>query len=324
MSFEIGIRSDCADRGSPLRSADASRVGIGHALVDDCTSEEVCTLLIEYAARGGKSAHVITPNAQHIVLLEKDLHFRQVYREADLVIADGASLLLAARLFGKELRERVAGVDIFRRLSCLAAQNELRVFLLGGRPGSADLAADALRREFPGLDCTTFCPPYGFEKSEIELKRVAEEIEKAKPHLLFVGLGAPKQENWIYNHGLKLSVPVSVGVGGSFEFVGGLVSRAPHWIRNLSLEWFYRLCCEPRRLWRRYLIGNCQFAFIVLHQRVRRAILNLCIRLVRQGKFAAELDEVMLSRSDDSDWLDSQLENLRRTRPPEHLSPVAR
>ena len=109
-----------------------------------------------------------------------------------------------------------------------------------------------------------------------------------------MALGAPKQEYWIYEHGLHLSVPVCIGVGGSFEIVGGIVPRAPLWTQNIGCEWLYRLCREPRRMWRRYLIGNLEFAAIVLRQRIRRVFLDAFVQFVNEDRFAAELSELTL------------------------------
>ena len=187
----------------------------------------------------------------------------------------------------------------------LAAKNDLRVFLLGGRPGSADLAADVLRVEYAGLKCSTYCPPLGFERSASGLRQTAEAIVAAQPDILFVAFGAPKQEYWIYEHGLRLSVPVCIGVGGSFEIVGGVVPRAPQWTQNIGCEWLYRFSREPRRMWRRYLIGNMEFAAIVLRQRVRRAFLDTFVHYVNEDRFAAELSELTLLPHDIS--LDSPI-----------------
>jgi N-acetylglucosaminyldiphosphoundecaprenol N-acetyl-beta-D-mannosaminyltransferase len=279
---------------SALRHAGMDRVGIGYALVDNCSSREACTAIIEHAKLGGEPAYATTANAQHIVLLDRDRRLREIYDRADLVVPDGVSLLLAARLYGRSLQERVAGVDMFQTLCGLAAENGLHVFLLGGRPGSADLASIALKQRFPALQTSTYCPPLGFEKTMAGLKETAQAIRAASPDLLFVAFGAPKQEYWIYEHGLQLSVPVCVGVGGSFEMVAGVVRRAPLWIQKLNCEWLYRLCLEPRRLWRRYLIGNLEFAAIVIRQRVRRAFLDAFFALVDKDIFAAELREPRL------------------------------
>jgi len=210
------------------------------------------------------------------------------------VIPDGISLLIAARLYGRSLQQRIAGVDIFKLLCGLAAEADLQVFLLGGRPGSAELAAAALKADYPTLRSSTYCPPLGFEQSADGLKRTADAITAARPNILFVALGAPKQEFWIYEHGLQLSVPVCIGVGGSFEIVGGIVPRAPLWTQNIGCEWLYRLWREPRRMWRRYLIGNLEFAAIVLRQRIRRAFLDAFVQFVNEDRFAAELSELTL------------------------------
>ena len=283
-----------ASSRTSLRGPNVARIGVGHALIDNCSQQQVCASLIAHAQACGKPAYVLTPNAQHIVLLEKERRLQEVYDHADLVIPDGISLLIAARLYGRSLRERIAGVDLFRVLCGCAAGADLRVFLLGGRPGSAELAAAVLKNDYPGLKCDTYCPPLGFEQSSASLKETANAIITAQPDILFVAFGAPKQEYWIYEHGLQLSVPVCIGVGGSFEIVGGVVPRAPLWAQNIGCEWLYRLCREPRRMWRRYLIGNLEFATIVLRQSIRRALLDAFVHFVNEDRFAAELSELAL------------------------------
>jgi N-acetylglucosaminyldiphosphoundecaprenol N-acetyl-beta-D-mannosaminyltransferase len=281
-----------------LRGSDVARIGVGHALIDNCSSEQVCASIIAHAQNRGKPAYVITSNAQHIVLLEKERSLQAIYDHADLVIPDGISLLIAARLYGRSLKQRVAGVDIFKELCGLSAKNDLHVFLLGGRPGSAELAATVMKDSYPNLKYSTYCPPLGFEQSTVGLKQTASAIIAAQPDILFVAFGAPKQEYWIYEHGLQLSVPVCIGVGGSFEIVGGVVPRAPLWAQNIGCEWLYRLCREPRRMWRRYLIGNLEFAAIVLRQRIRRAFLNVFVQFVNEDRFAAELSELTQAPQD--------------------------
>ena len=277
-----------------LRGSNVARIGVGHALVDNCSSDQVCASIITHARNQGKPAYVLTPNAQHIVLLEKERRLQEIYDHADLVIPDGISLLIAARLYGRSLQQRVAGVDIFKQLCGLAAEDGLHVFLLGGRPGSAELASANLQGAHPNLRCSTYCPPLGFEQDAAALQETADAIRAAQPDILFVAFGAPKQEYWIYEHGLQLSVPVCIGVGGSFEIVGGVVPRAPQWAQNIGCEWLYRLCMEPRRMWRRYLIGNLEFATIVLRQRIRRFVLDSFVHFVNEDRFAAELSELAL------------------------------
>jgi N-acetylglucosaminyldiphosphoundecaprenol N-acetyl-beta-D-mannosaminyltransferase len=260
--------------------------------VDDCSFQQACENIVAHARNGGRPAFVTTANAQHIVLLEEDKRLRAIYSSADLIVPDGFSLLLAARFSGLSLRERVTGVDMFQALCGLAAKNDLHVFLLGGRPNSANRTAAVLKSKFPQLRVSTYCPPLDFEKSASGLEDTARAIRAARPDLVFVALGAPKQEYWIHEHGLKLPVPVFMGVGGTFEMVSGMVSRAPVWMQKAGLEWFYRLCLEPRRMWRRYLIGNLTFAAVIVRQRARRLLLQTFLRYMRDDCFAAELGEL--------------------------------
>src|SRR5882757_6787928 len=153
-----------------LRPNIRNRVGIGHALIDDCSFDQACELIVAHARSGGRPSFVTTANAQHIVLLENDKRLRNIYDRADLIVADGYSLLLAARFSGRSLRERVTGVDMFQSLCGLAAKQGLHVFLLGGRPNAANQAADVLKTRWPALCVTTYCPPLGFENSHKELE----------------------------------------------------------------------------------------------------------------------------------------------------------
>lgn len=268
MSALPQIRSAKVERQKSLRLLDTSRIAIGRALIDVCSFQQAQAAVLAHAGTRSESVCVLTPNAQHVVLLDQDRHFREIYDSAALVVPDGASLLFAAHLLGRSLKERVTGVDLFESLCAGAAAANLKVFFLGGRTGSADLAAILLRRRYPGLTVETYCPPLGFERDLAELSRVDAIIRRFEPNIVFVGLGAPKQEYWMYDHGRKLGPSVLIGVGGSFELVTGIVRRAPRWLQAIGLEWLYRLYQEPRRLWRRYLFGNLQFLKIVLQQRL--------------------------------------------------------
>ena len=246
------------------------RILIGRALVHSCRFDEVVEAIVRDSATGEEPKYVVTPNAQHVVLLDKDKYLQQIFSQATFVLPDGFSLLLAARIMGHHILERIAGVDLFEALCRRAACEGLRIFLLGGCPGSADRAAEKLRTRYHGLIvCGTCCPPLGFENDPSQQRNIEECIKSARPHLLFVAFGAPKQEYWMYKYSRKLGVPVAMGVGGSFEMVGGVVARAPKWLQESGLEWLYRLLREPRRLWRRYLVGHFQFALIVLRQRLK-------------------------------------------------------
>ena len=257
--------TQCINLPSPTVSID--RVKIGRAFVDALDFSEAVEALVEHAASRKSATYVVTPNAQHVVMLEDDTRFREYYEHAGMVLADGVSLLVAAKILGTKLKERVNGTNLFTNLCERAAQEGLSVFLLGSRPGVADLAAKKLQARYPNLIVAGTCsPPEGFETQQELLEEVGQKVLSARPHILFVGLGAPKQESWMFQHGRSLGVPVSVGVGGSFDLVSGRLPRAPQWMQDWGFEWLFRLVVEPGRLWRRYLIGNARFIAIVLGQ----------------------------------------------------------
>ena len=185
-----------------LRGAQFARIGVGHAFIDNCSSEQVCASIIAHAQNRGRPAYVITPNAQHIVLLEKDRRLQEVYAHADLVIPDGISLLIAARFTAVRFNSALRA-SIFSKCCVVARRKQICMFPAGGRPGSAELAA-GLEGHYPPLRCTTYCPPFGFEQDAAALKQTADAINAAQPDILFVAFGAPKQEYWIYEHGLQL------------------------------------------------------------------------------------------------------------------------
>lgn len=246
------------------------RVNICGIYVDTYTLDEIVDLIVNHAlSSNATSKYVVTPNAHHILLLKNDPYFREIYRNAFLVVPDGVSFLWAGNFLGTPFQGRVNGTDLFERLCAVAAKERLGVFLLGGRPGAADGAARVLKDRHRHLSIVGIdCPPYGFEEDRKELKRINTKIEAASPHFLFVGLGAPKQEKWIYENIEELDVPISVGIGVSFEFVAGMVGRSPEWMQKVGLEWLFRLLIEPRRLWKRYLVGNPLFLWWVLKQRL--------------------------------------------------------
>jgi N-acetylglucosaminyldiphosphoundecaprenol N-acetyl-beta-D-mannosaminyltransferase len=244
------------------------RVNICDIEVDSYSYEQVVEVISHQAQTGQTPEYVVTPNAQHIVLLQSDQHFRDVYRKAFLSVPDGVPLLWAARFLKTPLSGRVNGTDLFEKLCEVAAQKDLKVFLLGGRPGIAEKTKGVLQQRHPQLKVVgTYCPPYGFESDAAELERINHAIQSTAPHILFVALGAPKQEFWIYNNYQSLGVPVSLGIGGSFEFVSGVVPRAPKLMQQIGMEWFFRLLMEPRRLWKRYVVCNTLFIWLILKQR---------------------------------------------------------
>lgn len=253
-----------------MASAPGTRVHIAGTEVDRCTMDEAVRRIVARARAGGPPVQVVTPNAQHVVLVEESPRFRGIYESAWLVVADGMSLVWASRLLGDPLPERIGGVDLFEGVCAAAAPWGLSIFLLGGRPGAADAAARILLERYPGLVIAgTHCPPLGFETDPVLAELAVSSVRDAAPDILFVALGAPKQEFWIDDHARRLGVPVSAGVGAAFELVAGFVRRAPKWMQRAGIEWVFRIGQEPRRLWKRYALTNPRFLRLALRQYMR-------------------------------------------------------
>ena len=219
--------------------------------------------LLESYAAGEERRHVVTVNPEFCVQALRNAEFKRVLNQADLSLPDGVGLVWAAKLLGKPLRGRVPGVDIVENLAGLAAVRRYRLFFLGAAPGVAEAAARVLERRYPGLEVAG-C--YGGSPQPEEDDETVATVNAARPHFLFVAYGAPQQDLWIVRNRSRLQVPVAMGVGGSFDYISGRVSRAPAWMRNLGLEWLYRLVREPWR-WRR-MLRLPYFAWRVIGQRL--------------------------------------------------------
>jgi N-acetylglucosaminyldiphosphoundecaprenol N-acetyl-beta-D-mannosaminyltransferase len=186
------------------------------------------------------------------VLFQHRADLRAAYSDASLVLADGAPIVLASRLLGHGLPERVAGSDLVPQLfgtECRA----LKVFLLGAAPGVAEVAAAEIHRRWPQVNVVgTYAPPLGFEHDEAENSRIFSAITAAQPDLLIVGFGAPKQELWVHRHRHELQAKVAICAGATIDFLAGEKRRSPVWMRRFGLEWLHRVATEPRRLAARY------------------------------------------------------------------------
>lgn len=244
------------------------RVKVGDISLDRFTMNETVELAFANLNHEHARAVVIeTVNAQFICLARAKRQFSELVSKADMVVADGMSVVAASRLLGHPCPERVAGVDLLVNLCERAAQTGASVYFLGGKPGAAEKTAMRLCAQFPGLNVTGIdCPPMGFDKNPIQMAAVPASITSVAPDFLFVGLGAPKQEIWINQYASVLPVKTMIGVGGSFEMLSGELPRAPRWMQRACLEWLFRLRLEPGRLWKRYPIGNLRFMQIVAFQ----------------------------------------------------------
>jgi N-acetylglucosaminyldiphosphoundecaprenol N-acetyl-beta-D-mannosaminyltransferase len=197
---------------------------------------------------------VVTPNVDHIVMLQHHAGLIAAYRDAGMILADGIPVLWSSRLLGQPLPERVAGSDLVPELfSATNAERPLRVYLLGAPPGVADRAADNIRRRWPAVEIGgTYSPPLGFDRNPAECDSILARIAEAAPDVLIVGLGAPKQELWVHKYRERLAAKAVLCVGATIDFLAGERRRAPLWMQDAGLEWLYRVASEPRRLAARY------------------------------------------------------------------------
>lgn len=224
--------------------------------IDNITMDEAVNR-VDHMIRTGMNQYVVTPNVDHIVRLEKDALFREIYDHAALVLTDGQPLIWISRLIGTPIVEKVSGSDLFPRVCERASEKGYRIFLLGAMEGVAVRAAANLQKKYPDLTIVgTYSPPLGFEKNAEEQEHIADIIQKARPHILAIGLGTPKQEKYFYRNREKLQVPVTLHIGGAIDFEAGDIKRAPVWVSHMGFEWLYRLLKEPGRMWKRYLIDD--------------------------------------------------------------------
>lgn len=233
-----------------------SRIKFMNTEIDNLTMDDALQA-IDSLIQENRNAYVVTPNVDHIVQLERGGELCRVYKEADLILTDGKPLIWIARWYGTPIKEKISGSDLFPRLCELAAGKGYRMFFLGAAEGVAAKAAANLSRRFAGLNVAgTYSPPFGFEKDPAEAEKIKDMIKSAKPHILIVGLGCPKQELFILHNREKLGVPVSLGLGASLDFEAGTVRRAPRWMADHGLEWLFRITQDPKRMAKRYLIDD--------------------------------------------------------------------
>jgi N-acetylglucosaminyldiphosphoundecaprenol N-acetyl-beta-D-mannosaminyltransferase len=231
---------------------------------------------ITHAVEVGSRGYVVTPNVDHVVRLHRDPRFRAAYAGAMLRLPDGMPLVWVSRLLGRPVPSRVAGADLLPALCAAAASRGYTVFLLGGRAAIAAVAAAALSVRAPGLRIVgTHSPPDDFTVDGPAADLAVAAVARARPDLLFVGLGSPTQELWVHRYWDRLACTVAVCCGAAIDYAAGVKPRAPLWMQRAGLEWLWRLAHEPRRLWRRYLVDDVAFVGIVLREwwrlRVRKA-----------------------------------------------------
>lgn len=218
-------------------------LGVG---IDSVTITEAVDLLEKFIAER-KPRLVATANAEMVMLAQEDAELSQILNSAALVVPDGAGVVWAAKYNGIPVRERVAGYDLVQALLARAAIRGYSIYFFGAAPGIADKAAQLSVRQYPGLRIAGV--RNGYFSAE-EVPGIIGDIKAKQADILLVALGVPKQEKWLKANLAQIGVPVAIGVGGSFDVMAGVVSRAPLWMQQTGMEWLYRLLCQPRRILR--------------------------------------------------------------------------
>ncbi len=235
---------------------------------------------MEASIVSGEPHQIITANLDFIAIKRKRPSFARVIQDADLVVCDGKPLQWAAQLRGCTIPSRVTGMDLVLHAARLSAGKGYRIFLMGAAPGIAPSAARELKQMFPDAEIVgSYTPPSG-PFSEVDNARTVAAIHAAQPDILFVALGAPRQDEWIAEHLHELDVPVCAGIGGVFDMLAGATRRAPAWIQNAGMEWAFRMAQEPSRLWRRYLVNDLPIFVHLLSEQLARRVRDAANALV--------------------------------------------
>lgn len=210
-----------------------------------------------------KGGYVVTPNIDHVVLADSNEAFKASYQDASLSLVDGQPLVWASRLLGEQLPEKISGADLILPLMDMAAKRKWRVYFMGAGPGVAEKAAEEVRLRYGTNIVGCDAPKVSVDPDASENAEAIAKIRKAKPDVVLVALGAPKQEIWMHRCMPQYAPAIALGIGAGLDFIAGTVKRAPPWMSKNGLEWAYRLSREPRRMWRRYLINDPKFLLIL-------------------------------------------------------------
>ena len=211
---------------------------------------------IEQLIKQKKPVQHVVINASKINLMRNDEKLTEIINSCPLINADGASIVWAAKKFGISLPERVTGIDLFLRLVSLATVKDYAIYLFGAEEEVVKKVKSIFEERYPGIRIVGYRNGYFTEEDE---PQIVADIAASEADILFVAFSSPKKEYWVNKYLEELKTPFVMGVGGSFDVVAGVTTRAPGWMQNHGLEWLYRFIQEPRRLWQRYIIGNIKF-----------------------------------------------------------------
>jgi N-acetylglucosaminyldiphosphoundecaprenol N-acetyl-beta-D-mannosaminyltransferase len=268
----LGIQNDSGSSRDcqALVASDHASFQVLGVRVNAVQIADVVAQMEEWIHDRGKCHSIAATSMHGIVEAQRDPTFKETLNSTDLVVPDGMPLVWLGRRAGYHLPRRVYGPDLMLAFCEQTAARGYRHFFYGGEPGVTERLAESLKHRFPVMEvCGTFSPLFR-SLNEEEDREIGSMISRAAPDVLWVGLGTPKQERWMFEHARRIKVPVMVSVGAAFDLLSGRRKQAPRWLRDRGLEWLFRLVQEPRRLWRRYLLCGPQFlAYLALDSSFR-------------------------------------------------------
>ncbi|NLM10083.1 MAG: WecB/TagA/CpsF family glycosyltransferase [Clostridiaceae bacterium] len=223
-----------------------NKIDIHGVKIHNVTMREAVQLIQDWVEEDGSVPRAVyTPNSEIIMQAQRNLEFKNILNAAELLVADGAGVILASRILKTPLKEKVSGIDLVKNLFKVFSGKNVSFYILGGQPGVAEMAAVNIIAEYKKIKIAGY--DHGYFKPEEE-SDVVQKINSAEPDIVLVGLGAPKQEIWINSNMYRLNCKVLIGVGGSIDVFAGKVSLTPEFIRKAGFEWLHRLIREPRRI----------------------------------------------------------------------------
>jgi len=224
--------------------------------IDNLTPNEIIEQIFQ-RIQEKNPIHIVGVNVDQIVRVQNNPISKKIFQNASIVFVDGKPIKWMCRLLGTPIKERITGPDLMEYICQCLAQYHVRVFLLGAGPNVAAKCGDVLMKKYPGIIVSqTYSPPFGFENNPVEIASINRMLVESHSDILFVGMGSPKQDIFIYENMHIYNIPVSISMGAAIDFIAGNVKRAPKWMIRCGLEWLHRISQNPKRLWKRYLITD--------------------------------------------------------------------
>lgn len=236
-----------------------NRYKIMNTYVNCLSMKETIEIVEKIIEKRVPTQHVVI-NASKVNLMETDSNLANIVNSCPLINADGASIVWAAKKLNVPLKERVTGIDLFMNLVEISSEKKYKLYLFGAKEEVVKKVKDIFEEKYPNINIVGYRNGYFDEKDE---KNIVKNIKKSNADILFVAFSSPKKEYWINKYLNEMNVPFVMGVGGSFDVVAGVTRRAPKWMQKIGMEWFYRFIQEPKRMWKRYIVGNRKFIKLV-------------------------------------------------------------